>query len=262
MIKIYYLGTCSGTEPMIGMHHCSFVLEVNDTLYWFDGGENCAYTAYTSGIDILKTKALFVSHSHIDHIGGLSNLLFCIEKIHGRNGKILVNKNTLDVFFPDLDVFHYIKVIATSGCERAMKYNINEHKIEDGVIFQDENLKITALHNHHLGDMDINKGWLSFSFLIETDGKKVVFSGDIAKLNELNELINNGVDILIMETGHHKVIDVCEYAKSKNIKNLRFNHHGRSIIEKREENEKITSDFAIQNGFSISLCYDGMIEEF
>ena len=33
-----------------------------------------------------------------------------------------------------------------------------------------------------------------------------------------------------METGHHKVADVCEFVKSRNIKRLIFNHHGREIL--------------------------------
>ena len=262
MVKIRYLGTCSGTEPMDGMHHCSFILEVNDVIYWFDGGENCAYTAYTSGVDVLKTRALFVSHPHIDHIGGLANLLFCIDKVHGRNGKILANNNTLDVFFPDVEIFFAVKTIAIGSPNGKMKYNINEHKINDGVVFEDENLCVTAKHNLHLGNKDVIKGWRSFSFLIETDGKKIVFSGDVAKPSELDELIGDGVDVLIMETGHHRVIDICEYASSRNVQNLRFNHHGRAIIEKREENETIIANLAKEKNISICICYDGMIEEY
>ena len=69
MARIHFLGTCSGTEPMPGMHHCSWVLEVGEYYYWFDGGESCAYTAHTSGMDVMRTRALFVSHPHLDHIG-------------------------------------------------------------------------------------------------------------------------------------------------------------------------------------------------
>jgi len=262
MLKVHYLGTCSGTEPIKGMHHCSFVIEINDALYWFDAGENCAYAANTSGVDMLKTRALFVSHPHIDHIGGLANLLFCIEKLQIRSGKVLANDNTLDVFFPDLDVFAAIKTVAVGSASSKLEYVINEHKIKDGIIFQDKNLCITAQHNCHMGSTYIDTGWRSFSFLVEADGKRIVFSGDVAKLNELDELIADGVDVLIAETGHHKVIDVCEYANSKNVKNLRFNHHGRAIIENRKENEKLTSEFSLKNNLSIKICYDGMIEDY
>ena len=55
-MKIYFLGTCSGTEPIAGMHHCSLVFEINGAYYWFDAGESCAYTAHTSGMDIMKSS--------------------------------------------------------------------------------------------------------------------------------------------------------------------------------------------------------------
>ena len=61
MFKIHFLGTCSGTEPMPDMHHCSIVMEIGAAIYWFDAGENCSHRAYTTGIDIMKTRALFIS---------------------------------------------------------------------------------------------------------------------------------------------------------------------------------------------------------
>ena len=36
MSKIIFLGTCSGTEPMVGMHHSSWILDTGDHIYWFD----------------------------------------------------------------------------------------------------------------------------------------------------------------------------------------------------------------------------------
>ena len=77
MTKIRFLGTCSGTEPMPGMHHCSLIIEVDGVNYWFDGGENCAHAAHTGGVNVMNTRALFVSHPHLDHTGGIANLLAC-----------------------------------------------------------------------------------------------------------------------------------------------------------------------------------------
>ena len=98
-MKIYFLGTCSGTEPMPDMHHCSLVFEINGVYYWFDAGENCAHYAYTTGIEVMNTKALFISHTHIDHTGGLANLFHCIRKLIVRENKSLINQ-TLNVFIP------------------------------------------------------------------------------------------------------------------------------------------------------------------
>ncbi|MBQ9116347.1 MAG: MBL fold metallo-hydrolase [Clostridia bacterium] len=260
MAVIRYLGTCSGTEPMAGMHHCSWMLETDGAIYWFDAGEGCAYTAYTAGVDIMKTRALFISHPHIDHVGGLSHLLFCFNKLIVREGSRLPNGNKLEAYISDHELFNAAKTVATSGSSGKLHYDISLNSIEDGVLYVDENVKITALHNRHLKGDGENGKWHSFSYLIETEGKRIIFSGDLTAPSELDPLLINGADILLMETGHHKVSDVCEYAADKKIGALRFHHHGREILEGRERAESFVSEFSAAHGFDIKLCYDGMTD--
>lgn len=256
-MKICFLGTCSGTEPMPNMHHCSLIMQVNGINYWFDAGENCSHAAFTSGIDIMKTKALFVSHPHIDHIGGLANLFFCFAKMI-RFKQQLVHENTLQVYFPDMPILEAVKTV--SGCSGA--FVMEEHRISDGVIFEDENIKVTAVHNYHLGVAGNDAEWRSFSFLVEAEGKRFIFSGDVGKPEDLDALQIEGADLLIMETGHHTPADVCEYALQRKIKNLRFNHHGRTILNDRPAVERLISEYAVKGAMSIKICYDGMVEEF
>ena len=80
-IKVHILGSCSGTEPYEGRHHTSVALETEKGLYWLDAGECCSYTAYLMGLDLLKTKGIFISHCHMDHVGGLGKLLWDIRKL-------------------------------------------------------------------------------------------------------------------------------------------------------------------------------------
>ena len=101
-----------------------------------------------------------------------------------------------------------------------------------------------------------------FLVLLEAEGKRIVCSGDVKSPDELDIFTQNGADLLIMETGHHKVSDVCDYAASAGVKNLRFNHHGREIIEDREGAQKYVDKFARENGMCIKLCFDTMTEEF
>lgn len=256
-MKIHFLGTCSGTEPMPGMHHCSFILTVNDVNYWFDAGESCAYTAFTSGVDVMKTKAIFVSHPHVDHIGGLANLLACIRKMTAFK-KTLINNNTLQIYFPDLDVLQAVKTV----CGALNTFTIEEHRIREGVIFEDENIKVTTIHNDHMGEFEDPEDWRSFSFLVEAEGKRLIFSGDVRSPMELDRLGAEGADLLVMETGHHKPQDVCEYAVSRKLKNLRFNHHGRVILYERPAIERMVAEYSVKGAMSIKICYDNMIEEF
>ncbi len=260
-MKICYLGTCSGTEPIAGMHHCSFVIEIDGLLYWIDAGEGCAYTAHTNGIDVTRTKAIFVTHPHLDHVGGLANLLACIHKIAGRYKKPLACNNTLEIYFPDMNVLEAVKTIALAYKNKGFNFILKEHRTVDGVIFEDENIKVSAHHNRHLKNDGENDCWHSFSFLIEAQGRRIVCSGDVKSPSELDIFVKDGADLLIMETGHHKVSDVCEYARDMGVKNLRFNHHGREIIGDREGARAYIDDFAKKNGMDIKLCFDTMTEE-
>ena len=260
-MRFHYLGTCSGTEPMPDMHHQSWVLEINGCNYWFDAGENCAHRAHTSGINVMNTIAIFVSHPHIDHIGGLANLLTCFHKLIRMHKKQFMRDNTLEIYFPDLPLLQYIKEIAYSGRGVKLRYTLNEHPMQDGLLFEDENIRVTAIHNRHMKE-DGSEGWHAFSFLLEAEEKKIVFSGDVLSPEELLPLIGTGCDLLIMETGHHDVASVMDFAVAHNVKNLRLTHHGRQIIENRAHYENLAHEYTQSGSINIILCYDGMTEDF
>lgn len=260
MLRFHFLGTCSGTEPFENMHHCSWVLNVNGKNYWFDAGENCAHRAYCDGIEIMDTAALFISHPHIDHIGGLANLLACFEKLENRYKKQLICDNTLKIYCPSLSVLAAIKTVAMSGeTSCGFSFKTEEHDVCDGLLFEDERVRVSAIHNAHLKE-DGTNGWHSYSYLIETEGKKIVFSGDVKNPQELDTLIGESCDMLIMETGHHSVEDVLEYAVLHNVKKLRFNHHGRSILEDRARAVRLAEECSEKHGIDVKICYDGMTE--
>ncbi|MBR4887569.1 MAG: hypothetical protein IKU17_00315 [Clostridia bacterium] len=191
MLKIHFLGTCAGTEPIPTCHHSSWVLEVNGVNYWFDAGENCAHRAVSMGIDVMKTVALFVSHPHIDHIGGMANLLFAMDKMVSRYGQCMVKDNALRIFFPELPLLDAVKAVAMGGAGRSLRFETKEYPVADGLLYEDENVRVHALHNTHLGE-DGSNGWHAYSFLIEADGKKIVFSGDVGKPEELDPLMGDG----------------------------------------------------------------------
>lgn len=237
-MKIHFLGTCSGTEPMHNRKHVSFVVEKDDSLYWFDAGEGCSYTAHLMGLDLLSVRNIFISHSHMDHIGGLGNLVWNIRKISNLtedNLRKIAGKN-INVYIPNIKAWNGLMqlLLETEGgfdCS----FNINANRVKDGEIYRDKGVSVEALHNHHLPKGEDGE-WKSYSYCIYAEGKKVVYSADVKSIRDIDTLIDK-CDLLLMETGHHKVEDVCCYLKDNNkkVKTLGFIHHGRAILRNAEK---------------------------
>ena len=229
-MKIYVLGSCSGTEPMEGRHHTSFAMEINGRIYFFDAGETCSYTSYLMGLDLLTVSDIFISHPHMDHVGGLGNLLWTIHKmtyVKGEQPKF----GHVNVHISNKDTFDsVITILKNAENKYKTEYETVFNQINEGEIYKDENITVSAIHNNHISDN--SNGWQSFSFLINAEGNKIVYSGDIKNLDDIHSFLKDGCDILFVETGHHSPEKLCREIseKSYDIKKVYFMHHGRAIL--------------------------------
>lgn len=229
-MKIYIFGSCAGTEPMENRHHTSLAIEINGRIYWFDAGEGCSYTAHLMGVDLLSVSDIFISHGHIDHVGGLANLLFNIYKLSSVKDMLPVFGD-ITVHMPNDKTFGGVMtIIENSETDYNKKYKTLAKRITEGVILKDENISVETIHNNHLPK--IENEWCSFSFSINAEGKKIVYSGDIRNLDDLVPFIKDGCDALFIETGHHSAEAVCQRIVDSgyDVGNLYFMHHGRKIL--------------------------------
>ena len=227
MMLLHIFGTCSGTEPYPGRHHTAFAIEYNGRLYWFDAGECCAYTAHTMGVDLLRLRKVVISHPHIDHTGGLANLLWTVRKLVKVQHRL--PEHEIELLLPDLRIWDGVSFMSGMGEE------IHIRAYGDGLFFDDGGFRVTALHNRHLAHEE-GAPWRSFGFLIECEGRRVVYSGDTKGVEDFAPFMG-GCDLLLMETGHHHPPVIAQELLERGIfpEKLAFMHHGRDILDRYDE---------------------------
>jgi len=233
---LHIFGTCSGTEPYPGRHHTAFAFEYNERLYWFDTGECCAYTAHTMGVDLLRLRKVVISHPHIVHTGGLANLLWSVRKLSKEQKRL--PDHEIELLLPDLRLWDGVSYMSGMGEE------IHVREYADGLLYNDEGFRVTALHNRHIPHKD-GTPWRSFGFLIECEGRRIVYSGDTKRVDDYAPLME-GCDLLLMETGHHHPPEVARELLDRGIfpGKLAFLHHGRDILDRYDEQVRALDEIA------------------
>jgi ribonuclease BN (tRNA processing enzyme) len=186
---------------------------VNGTPYLVDFGPGVvrrAGAAYRKGVKALlpiNLHVVFLTHRHMDHTVGYSDLIFSPAQIGG------ARKLPLEVYGPkglkDMTE-HILKGHMLNPDDP--RYKVNAHEIAPGIVYKDGNVTVKAFPVAH-GDVE------AFGFRFETPDRTIVISGDTTPTQSV---IDNcqGCDVLIHEAYSLKTYDAVSPAAQANRRRL------------------------------------------
>ena len=198
------LGTSAGPPPRAHRAQSSNLLIVNGALYVVDAGDGVARRLAKTGFNIREIETIFLTHHHDDHTAGLGTLMSVAWDqnrtkpidVYGPPRTAELVKAAVQYFTISAEIR-----IADGGRTVPIAQVFFGHDVGTGVIYQDANIKVTAVENSHF---DFHKGpasgkHKSYSYRFETPDRVIVFTGDTGPSDAVTELAK-GADLLVTET--------------------------------------------------------------
>jgi ribonuclease BN (tRNA processing enzyme) len=202
---IVTLGTRGGPLPTKDRAQSSNLLVVNGALYLIDAGDGATRRIVQAGYDFRKIGKIFITHPHSDHTNGLATLLASEWEYQRRDPVDVYGGGVERLVAGAIDYLTANAEIRWAEGKRTPMADVfHGHDVAAGLVFQDENVKVTAVENTHFhfpqGSPPDGK-YKSFSYRFETPGRSVVFTGDTGPSEALTGLAR-GADVLVTEVGN------------------------------------------------------------
>jgi ribonuclease BN (tRNA processing enzyme) len=202
--RLITLGTSGGPNPRDRRAQSANLLVVNDALYVIDAGDGVSRRLAKAGINIREIGTIFITHHHDDHTAGLGTLMSVgwdqqrtkPINVYGPPRTEELVKAAVQYFTISAEIR-----IADGGRTVPISQVFLGHDVGTGIVYQDTNIKVTAVENSHY---DFHKGsdsgkHKSYSYRFETPHRVIVFTGDTGVSDAVNELAKDA-DLLVTET--------------------------------------------------------------
>lgn len=253
-MKLTFFGTAAGFPTKARPHTQSIGLWPDDSLYLFDAGDGVAGQFSHLNVPPNALRAIFLTHLHTDHLGGLPVLLQWL----------FLNKRRapLPIYVPDRSLdglrefLHLIYLYPMSDFELTLL------PVRAGFAHEVDNLLVKPIPSHHLEAGEARRAKRgeraesqSFSYLIETDTKKIYLSGDIASPEEVARHAA-GADLAIVELAHFTPEELGHTLSAANLGHLVITH----LLDTLEPEEATIPDRLRAAGYdgNITIATDGL----
>ena len=212
-MKLYTLGTSHGATE-VGRACSGNLLVVGEASYLFDCGGGVEGKMTDLGLTIGSIRCVFLSHMHEDHAGNLS-------AIAKRFAVYIKTGERLKMFFPE-----EVGIAAFRAWLAALHFGENDHLeyalVREGEIYSDENITVSAIATRHMS----GGRFPSFAYLIEAEGKRMLYTGDLAPdFSDYPEIVfKEEFDLILSELVHFDPERNLDTIAKSRTKRLIFTH--------------------------------------
>jgi ribonuclease BN (tRNA processing enzyme) len=202
--RLITLGTAAGPSTRPNRAQSSNLPTVNGTHYVVDAGDGTTRRLAEAGIDPREIGIIFITHHHDDHTAGLGTLLsIAWDRQRTKPINVYGPPRTAELVKAAVQYFTISAEIriADGGRTIPIAQLFFGNDVGTGVIFQDANIKVTAVENSHFAfHKDLASGkHKSYSYRFETPDRVIVFTGDTGPSDAVTELAK-GAAVLVTET--------------------------------------------------------------
>lgn len=214
-MKITFIGTSHGVPAKDRYCSCTMI-EVGGSVYFLDAGAPLIDQLLRHDKEVSQVRAVFTTHSHGDHTNGLIPYASLVNWYYKTaSASIYLTEQAL------IDAIKaYIAVADAPLDEERVKLRL----VDGNFTYSDENLRLSLIPTRHLE----HAGRPSYAILLEAEGKKAVFSGDLSGNLAKNDvpaiIFQQEVDLFVCEMAHFGPEELAPYLASCKAKEVWINH--------------------------------------
>lgn len=214
---------CASGMPQPQLANSSYLLTHGKQLLLFDAGEGLSSALRRLKINPTQIGTIFISHMLSDHWIGLPLFL--------QMSYLLKRKERLDIFLPAEAVSVVRRLLNAAYLPPAkLPFELELHRITRSLIVEMKDMTIKPYPNQHLEpqrkiveQLQLPNKLECYSFVIESGDRKIVYSGDIRGLEDIESILAD-TSLLVLEGMHVDINALPKLASVKQIKRVLLTH--------------------------------------
>jgi ribonuclease BN (tRNA processing enzyme) len=222
--------TCLGVGdglPCADRNHAAFLYRLGGASILIDCGEPVDGRLKAAGLGPDRLNAIFISHTHADHLGGFFMLMQGLW-LEGR-------RETLTVHLPAPAIPPLRAMLRASMLySELLPFRLRFAPLKVCRAVSVRGARVTPFRTTHLDDLrarlpaKYRREMVSYSFLLEAGGRRIGHSADLGEPRDLEPLLAQPLDLLVCELAHFPPESIFSFLRGRRIRRVVFVHLGRT----------------------------------